>query len=206
MTKIILILLAYFTIGYGIDNHPIKENGQNIFILDTIITKTKNLTIPGRHDQIIYHLMVEDWKKPVFWSLYIISNQDTLFHESSYDEGINHFFEDPMYIGNCESDYIDCKKKWYLEKIYNFYIDIVTLDDTWKRTFFADQSKYFAINKKGSYGGNYQISIKNWELFWEYYNDKPIPVFVFYCAPEACRTPLLSYHPKLNKFVPIYHP
>ncbi|MFH2026509.1 MAG: hypothetical protein ABIK30_11990 [bacterium] len=206
MVKIFFIIIACTILGYGKDNHIVDENKQNIFMLDTIITKSKNLTILGRNDQIIYHLLVEDWEKPVRWSLYLLSNQDTLYQISSYDVKINHLFKEPIYIGNRESDYIECKKTWYLNTIHNFYIDTVQVDEIKKRLLFIETSKYFARNNKNEYGENLEKSMRNWEIFWEYYYNRPMIIFVVRSAPEGYSTPLLVYHPLLNKLVPIYHP
>jgi len=206
MLRFFFLTIVLTIIGFS-SNNPIEENNeQNICILDTVIIKSKNLTIPERNDRILYHLMVEDWEKPVHWSLSIISDKDTLYKYSSYDQSINHFFHTSFYFGNCEKDYIECKRKWYLTTLHNFYIDTVQVDNIKKRLLFIETSKYFARNNKNEYGENLEKSIRNWEIFWEYYYHKPIVIFNIRCAPEACSTPLLVYHPFLKKFVPIYSP
>ena len=206
MFRFFFLTILLTIIGFS-SNNPIEENNaQNICILDTVIIKSKNLTIPERNDRILYHLMVEDWEKPVHWSLSIISNQDTLLHISAYDKRIDKFFNDPYYLGHCNSGYIECKKLWYLEKIYNFYTKTLSATDLKRRQSFEKSSKHFAEIEQSEYGNDINTSLNNWSLFWKYYQNKPIVVLSISYAQEGRHTSLLAYHPILNKLVPIYRP
>ncbi|MDD5765337.1 MAG: hypothetical protein PHW79_03630 [Candidatus Marinimicrobia bacterium] len=130
-----------------------------------MIVRVVNVTIPGRDDRIIYHLIVEDWEKPVTWSLRIVSDQDTLFRKISHDKNIDKFFNDQFYLGYCGSGYLVCKKLWYLESIYNFSVGIHPVSDIKRRQEFIDNSKDLAKHYLGEYGNDEKTALSNWESF-----------------------------------------
>jgi len=203
--KMLIISFVFVLLGYCEDDRPtIGKSDLHNCVLDTLIVRAVNLTIPGRSDRVIYHLIVEDWEKPVTWSLMIVSDKDTLFQKNSCDQKIDHFFYDPFYLGNCNSGYLVCKKLWYLEKIYNFPVGPVpTSNIEWIKEI-TENSKNLARQTRGEYGQDEQTALQNWDSFWEYYRDKPLITFRIQFAPEGSNTKVLAYHPKMNKLVPIY--
>lgn len=207
MMKFYTYLSLFFilsNLSFGNDNSPIGN--QNIFVLDTTITKICHLTLPDRNDKIIYHLCVENWNMPVKWTISIISDQDTLFNKSSFDNKIDKFFNDPEYVAYCTSGYLKCKKTWYLEKIYNFHIETITVEDFKRRNGFKSASEMAVRRQFFKYSDDIESSLNIWSSFWDYYIDKPIIAFTISFSPVGGSMPLMAYHPQINEFIPIYNP
>lgn len=206
MRQIFIILALVLSVRlYADDIQLRKQNNDTECVLDTVIIRSVNLTIPGRNDSIIYRLIVEKWEKPVKWYLSIISNKDTLFSMFRYDDRNDRFFNDPNYFDPCQLGYLVCKKVWYLERLINFRVSTIEIIDTTSRDFFYDQSKKIAEKIPNEYGNDITTSVNNWKTFWDYYRNRPLIIFRIFYAPEGGTSPLFAYHPFLKKLVPIYY-
>ncbi len=179
-------------------------DAERRYVLDTTMVKSIDLSNRPENEIAKYHLKVLDWTKPLNWEFYILSNSDTLLHEYSNEANIDAFFHDNLYVRDCE-DYIDCKKKWYLNYIFNFEVEKVLPGDS-RIPLFKNVSRNFAEDNNSAFGNSKDEAIKNYNYFWEYYSDKNMNVIYFNFAPEGRSTPILVFHPGMNKLVPIYSP
>jgi hypothetical protein len=125
MIKCISFALVLLTVGC---NKPKESNQNGIAVIDTTFTKYVTLTIDGDSAEINYHIQVADWSQPVNWTMQVISNGKTILSYSSLDSAIDDFFRDTTYLFGC-SNYIDCKKKWYLDRITRCNIDTIKVND-----------------------------------------------------------------------------
>jgi hypothetical protein len=164
----------------------------------TDTTISKNYNLPGIGVvSLIYKMSVTDWYKPVQWSLIAVAENDTVFYDSHNDSGIDTFFYDKGFAGDCK-DYLTCKKKWYLEEIVNFNVDTIEIQDTKMRELLKENSMQNQGNKS-------EADKKLWKEFWEYYKDKPMIAFSFPDTPVVSQ-PLRVYYPKNKKFLIVYEP
>ncbi len=164
----------------------------------TDTTISKNINLPGIGAvSLIYKLSVTEWYKPVQWSLIAVAENDTVFYDSHNDSGIDTFFYDKGFAGDCK-DYLTCKKKWYLKDIINYYVDTIQIQNTKMRGRFKETSMQ-------SWGNESQADKNLWKEFWEYYKDKPMIAFSFPDTPVVSQ-PLRVYYPKQKKFLMVYEP
>ncbi len=204
MKKILILTICLFGCTKSQENN--KQNLQfansSSFLVDTLLQRKFVLTTTGISAVAKYHIQVKSWDKPVLWSMNISSNGKSILTYSSLDTSIDSFFHDEGYMYNC-SNYIECKKKWYLDRIINFSIDTIKVKDERRGNLQLESNevseqyfKDYAIKD-----GNLKTLYKN---YWSEYSKKDKISFTFYFAPEGRNIPSLAYFPKGLVFVPIY--
>ena len=85
------------------------------------------------------------------------------------------------------------------------YIDRIKPEDK-RREVFRIYGKHYAEMERSEYGETREEALANWQWLWDYYVDKTMIGFAFIRSPVGSGSPLLVFHPKLEKFVPLYHP
>ena len=176
-----------------------KDNSS----LDTTLIRLVDLTGDSIADTVVLNLHISSWNEPVSWELYIVHDHDTLYRVAGDDARIDKFYGDPEFMYQCDS-YLECKKKWYLEQLINFRVEKLEPGNR-RREIAHNYGKHFAEMENSEYGLRLDEALANWQWLWEYYADKPIVTFEIRTALESS-TPVLTFHSKLGKFVPIYHP
>ncbi len=174
------------------------------YVLDTTMVKSIDLSDLQENEIVKYHLKVTDWTELVEWEFFILFGTDTLLHKYSNEASIDTFFHDYLYVGDCEG-YLDCKKKWYKNDLYIFEVEKISPSDS-RIPLLKNVSKFFAEEKHENYGTSKEEAINNYNYLWEYYSDKDMKAIYFNFAPEGRSTPILVFHPRLDKLVPIYSP
>jgi hypothetical protein len=180
----------------------VQSANENTFIVDTILQKQFSLTSDGISAVVKYHIQVKSWDEPVLWSMIITSNDKSILTYSSLDTSIDSFFHDKGYLYDC-SNYIKCKKKWYLDRIMKFYIDTIKVNDERRRNLQLETNEIVE-----QYFKEFSIEVRNskvlYKNYWSKYSKGDIISFMFSFAPEGRRTPLITYYPEESIFIPIY--
>jgi len=172
--------------------------------LDTTIIRNVDLTGDSVADSVVLNLHITSWNEPVTWEFCILHDRDTLFREKGNDTRIDKIFGDPEFMNRCDS-YLECKKRWYLERMLQQYVDTIEPSDE-RREGLRIHGKLYAEMEHSEYGTSREEALANWQWLWDYYADKTMIGFAFFRDPLGALSPLLVFHPKLGKFVPIYHP
>jgi len=173
-------------------------------LIDTVMVKKLCLTMDGDSAEIKYKIRITSWDQPAKWSMEVISKGNRILFYSSLDSTIDEFFADTTYLSNC-SNYIDCKQKWYLDRITNCYIDTITVEDE-RRVNFATESNEIFEQYFKDFSITVNEPVKLFEKYWSAYSQRDIISFVFFFAPLGNHTPLLAYYPEEKMFIPIYTP
>jgi len=132
--------------------------------------------------------MVNDWRKPVRWEMRVVYKSTILLEHSAVDSLLDGFFWDSTLVE---------KKSWYLSEILSVHFDTLLVND-WHREFFHKISKEIAKNSKTAED---TILVNR---FWVDYQSKDFLTLVFFFDPVIQGTPMLSFYPEANKFIPIY--
>ncbi len=172
--------------------------------IDTIITKEFALTIEGIKGQFQYHLKVNDWEKPVSWQIKIFKDDHIAFSKSQLDTTIDEFFHDIEYVSDC-SNYLECKKLWYLEKITRINLDTLKVNDR-RRNYFIKVSKEMAKHFPEYYKKTNSPADSVITSFWVENSKQDIILFTLAFAPEGRGTPFLTYYKSKEIIIPIYAP
>ncbi len=170
---------------------------------DTTLIRMVDLTGDSVVDTIMLNLHLSSWNEPVTWELYIFHDCDTLFKVMADDSRIDRFYGDPEFMYQCGS-YLECKKKWYLEQLIDFPVEKLEPGNE-RREFFLTFGKHYAEMEDSEYGPTQEEALANWQWLCEHYADKPMVHFRVRSALESS-TASMTFHPKLGKFVPLYHP
>ncbi len=165
--------------------------------MDTVIEKVIPLTLDGQTGTIRFHLIVDDWAKPVRWDMKVLSKSEVLLSKSCVDTFVDKLFADTGYVTGC-SGYADCKRKWYFSRIFHIYTDTVRVNDP--------RRKWLKTAKQSAIPGLSMPRLKKTAAteFWRDNATKDFLGIMFFFAPEGSESPFLAYMPKVNRFVIIW--
>ncbi|MRR52050.1 MAG: hypothetical protein EG825_14255 [Rhodocyclaceae bacterium] len=162
-------------------------------VLDTVITKRIPLTVDGEWATIVYHLKVQDWKKPVEWTFDVIHGNDTVYSvvSDSTETEKDSLFNDFGFVPQTpETTYLGQKTYWYLTGIMTYHSDTIAVDDTIGKRRFQQQCRSEKVAS-----------------MWLGYRSKPMIWYSFRAGTFSEEDPgAWAYHPKMKKLVCIYAP